>query len=111
MTYAELLNALQDLLDYPILLVNEDPGATLAAAQAGQLDDKIVEKALVDIYNGNDCTDLDCALERHAVINSLGQLRLQTMRDDADPKDFRKVLMMSQQIDKAFDNEILTQKR
>lgn len=110
MTYAELLTALHQLLDYPILAVDSDPAATLGAAQAGRLDDKILEKALLDIYAGNQCGGIDSPVQRNETIAALGQLRLQTMRDDADPRDFRRVLMLSQQIDKAFDNEALAQK-
>lgn len=110
MTYSELLNYLQNNLDYAILPIDNDPAATLQAAQAGTLEDKVVEKALLDIYGGNHCSDVNSPVERAPTIESLAQLRLQSMRDDADPADFRKVLMLSQQIDKGFDHELIRQR-
>lgn len=110
MTYGELLRFLHQNLNYPILLVNDDPAATLAAAQQGRLDDKVVERALTDIFKGNRCNDAQSPVERAQTISALAQLRLHSMRDDADPAEFRKVLMLSQQIDKAFDAEIINQK-
>lgn len=109
MTYAELIQFLDSHLGYS-LTAGQDVEAALAAAQAGTMTDPLAQEILVAIYSGNGCDSIDATVDRARSFDGLAALRLRSQADDSDPVLFRKVLKLSETLDRAFDEEIIRQK-
>ncbi len=109
MTYQELVQFLNQHLGYPFL---EDmtPEAALRAAQEDKLDDALTAEVLNSLYQGNQCQSANDPVDRAHSFDGLAHLRLRTQADDADPLLFRKVLKLSQELDNAFDQELICQR-
>ncbi|MEY2333054.1 hypothetical protein GL267_010605 [Acidithiobacillus ferrianus] len=109
MTYQELLRFLDQRLGYP-LLQDMTPDAALHAARQGTLSDALTTEILLDIYQANQCTTVSDPVDRARCFDGLARLRLRSQAEDADPALFRKVLKLSQELDNAFDQELLHQR-
>lgn len=109
MTFSELLTYLDRNSGYPVL--DGSPSQTLTKAvdqehqnsYAGEIINCIAEKLKLD------STDRELP-ERVQVINSLGQLRLKYMADDAPVEGLRTLEKIIATIDSAYNDEALTQK-
>ncbi len=110
MTYQELVVFLNQHLGYP-LLGEHSPEAALQAAQAGSLEDPLIAEVLTSLYQGNQCQTITDSVDRAHSFDGLARLRLRAQADDADPVIFRKVLKLSQELDNAFDQELIRQRQ
>lgn len=108
MTLAELLEFLDENTDYGV--VDGDIAETLRKAQDGSHKTPVMGEIIAAISEGTGCTAPDCVIERAQTVNSLGQLRLKYMKDDAPVEGFRMVEGIIHNIDLAFDEEALRQK-
>jgi len=109
MTYAELIQFLDTNLGYT-LTAGQDLEGLLAAARAGALEDPLAQEILLAIYSGNACDGIEAPVDRARSFDGLAALRLRSQADDADPTLFRKVLKLSETLDRAFDEEVIRQK-
>ncbi|MBU2738325.1 hypothetical protein [Acidithiobacillus concretivorus] len=109
MTYQELVEFLNHHLGYP-LLGDLSPAEALASAQNNTLEDPLTAEVLIAIYQGNQCQALSDPVDRAHSFDGLARLRLRAQADDADPFIFRKVLKLSQELDNAFDQELIRQR-
>lgn len=108
MTLAELLAFLEENTDYGVM--DGDVSDTLSKAQNGSHKTPVMGEIIAAICEGTGCNDGDCSIERAQTVNSLGQLRLKYMKDDAPVEGFRMVEGTIHNIDLAFDEEALRQK-
>ncbi|MGK9451602.1 hypothetical protein ACSSZE_10155 [Acidithiobacillus caldus] len=109
MTYAELIQFLDTHLGYT-LTSGRDLEALLAEAKAGKMEDPLAQEILVAIYSGNACDGIAAPVDRARSFDGLAALRLRSQADDSDPALFRKVLKLSETLDRAFDEEVIRQK-
>ncbi len=109
MTYQELIEFLNQHLGYPFLQ-DMAPDAALRAAQQGKLNDALTAEVLTALYLGNQCNAANALVDRAHSFDGLARLRLRSQADDSDPTIFRKVLKLSQEIDNAFDQELIRQR-
>ena len=109
MTYQELVEFLNQHLGYPFLQ-DMAPDAALSAAQQGNLSDALTTEVLTALYQGNQCNTANDPVDRAHSFDGLARLRLRSQADDADPTIFRKVLKLSQELDNAFDQELIRQR-
>ena len=109
MTYQQLIEFLDRHLGYPFL-PDMGPDAALRAAQQGGLDDALTTEVLTALYQGNQCKSVDDPVDRARSFDGLAHLRLRSQADDTDPAVFRKVLKLSQELDNAFDQELIRQR-
>ncbi|MHB1532785.1 hypothetical protein [Acidithiobacillus sp.] len=109
MTYTELLDFLDHHLNYPFL-DGHASATVLAAAQAGQVADPLTQEVVLELFRANACATVSDPVERAASFNGLASLRLRSQADDSDPHLFRKVLKLSQELDNAFDQELIRQR-
>ncbi|MCK9188613.1 hypothetical protein [Acidithiobacillus sp.] len=109
MTYQELIEFLDQHLGYPFLQ-DMAPDAALSAAQQGKLNDALTSEVLTALYLGNQCNAANAPVDRAHSFDGLARLRLRSQADDSDPTIFRKVLKLSQEIDHAFDQELIRQR-
>lgn len=110
MTYEELVVFLEQHLGYPFL-GESSPAAALQAAQDNALEDPLTAEILKAIYQGNQCQSVSDPVDRAHSFDGLARLRLRAQADDADPVMFRKVLKLSQELDNAFDQELIRQRQ
>ncbi len=103
MTYAELIHFLESHADISFGK-NQDLASAIAAAKAGQ-GDPLTNEILLRLYEANSCDSPEALVDRAKSFEGLAPLRLRSQADDADPQLFRKVLKLSQELDKAFDQE------
>ena len=109
MTYQELIEFLNQHWGYPFLQ-DMAPDAALRAAQQGRLNDALTSEVLTALYLGNQCNAASAPVDRAHSFDGLARLRLRSQADDSDPTIFRKVLKLSQEIDHAFDQELIRQR-
>ncbi|WP_437557504.1 hypothetical protein [Acidithiobacillus sulfuriphilus] len=109
MTYTELLDFLDQHLNYPFL-EGHNSATILAAAQSGQVEDPLTREVVLELFRANACTSVSDPVERATSFNGLASLRLRSQADDSDPHLFRKVLKLSQELDNAFDQELIRQR-
>ena len=109
MTYQELIEFLNQHLGYPFLQ-DMAPDAALSAAQQGKLNDALTAEVLTALYLGNQCNAANAPVDRAHSFDGLADLRLRSQADDSDPTIFRKVLKLSQELDNAFDQELIRQR-
>lgn len=110
MTYQELVTFLNQHLGYPFL-GEHNPETALKAAQDDTLGDPLNAEVLLSLYQGNQCQALTDNVDRAHSFDGLARLRLRAQADDADPIIFRKVLKLSQELDNAFDQELIQQRK
>ncbi|MEY2341335.1 hypothetical protein AB4090_04405 [Acidithiobacillus sp. IBUN Pt1247-S3] len=110
MTYAELIEFLESHVNFS-LLHGQDVASAVRAAEAGTLHDPLASEVLASTYKSNKCTSVASEVTRADSFSGLAQLRLRSQADDADPQLFRQVLQLSQNLDRAFDEDTLRQKK
>ena len=109
MTLAELMNHIAENTDLPVL----DGAApeTLEKARADRHREPVMGEIMRTIVEKNACSDVDCVLERAAVVTPLGPVRLKYMADDAPVEGFRLVENFIRAVDDAYNDEALRQRQ
>jgi hypothetical protein len=110
MIYSELIQFLENHLTYS-LLHGSDVASALQAAESGNNSDALASEVLLGIYRSNHCSGPESEVNRADSFSGLAPLRLRSQADDADANLFRQVLQLSENLDRAFDEESLRQKR
>ncbi len=104
MTYEELIVFLDTHIGYSLTHGKEVSGA-IDLAISGEFPDPLAAEILLALYRGNQCQSPTGGVDRTRSFEGLASLRLRSQADDADPQLFRSVLKLSQELDKAFDQE------
>lgn len=108
MTLAELMNHIAENTDLPVM--DGDAAQTLEKARADTHREPVVAEILRTVVEKNDCGEVDCVLERAAVVTPLGPVRLKYMADDAPVEGFRLVENFIRAVDDAYNDEALRQR-
>ncbi len=108
MTLAELLNHIAENTDLPVL--DGDAAETLEKAKADAHREPVVAEIIRTLTEKNDCSTVECTLERAQVVTPLGPIRLKYMADDAPVEGFRMVENFIRAVDDAYNDEALRQR-
>ncbi len=107
MTLGELLEYLDTNTSYAIL--DGSVGETLEKARGGTHREPLVGELVSTIMARCEAERPESEVERAAVVNAIGPLRLKYMADDAPVEAFRLVEGVVPVIDSAFNEEALRQ--
>lgn len=105
MTFAELLLRIDPYCEGRVLA--GDPVQTFLALQSGSHPDAQYARLLGMVLGWCALTDAQAPVERAAVINALGPLRLDLMQSDQDLALYQALNRLVQAVDAAFDDAAL----
>lgn len=103
MTFTQLLLFLQNILQRPILI--DSPSHTLDLIASEKHPDEMLGEMLKLMLDWCRITDAEQPVERAALINALGPMRLKLMGDDGDIHAYRLIGQLIAAVDEAFDLE------
>lgn len=105
MTFAEFLLRIDAYCDERVLAGN--PVESFEAVQSDTHPDKHYARLLKTLIDWCALTSSDATVERAALVNALGPVRLEYQQDDAPQEGYAELAKLIRAIDAAFDDALL----
>ena len=108
MTFADLLNYLQENSKYTVL--DGDIMQTIAKTESNTYENPLMGEIIKHLFAAVNAADVNAPITRAQATTALGPLRLIYMKDDAPVDGFRMLGRIIHTIDGAFNDEALHEK-